>query len=42
VQRVTSLAKSMTLLFLDKRDAYTYSKDFQTTLETHFVRHIPL
>lgn len=42
VQRVTSLAKSMTLLFLDKRDAYTYSKDFKTTLESHFVRHIPL
>ncbi|CAO2168914.1 unnamed protein product [Urochloa humidicola] len=40
VQRVTSLAKSMTLLFLDKRDAYTYSKDFKRTLERHFVKHI--
>ncbi|OEL13007.1 Alpha-humulene synthase, partial [Dichanthelium oligosanthes] len=42
VQRVTSLAKSMTLLFLDKRDAYTYSKDFKDTLKRHFVKHIPL
>ncbi|CAO2201563.1 unnamed protein product [Urochloa humidicola] len=40
VQRVTSLARSMTLLFLDKRDAYTYSKDFKRTLERHFVKHI--
>ncbi|CAL5006104.1 unnamed protein product [Urochloa decumbens] len=40
VQRVTSLAKSMTLLFLDKRDAYTYSKGFKGTLESHFVKHI--
>ena len=40
VQRVTSLAKSMTLLFLDKRD--TYNKDFKKTLESHFVKHIPL
>ncbi|KAF8701686.1 hypothetical protein HU200_033452 [Digitaria exilis] len=42
VQRVTSLAKSMTLLFLDKRDAYTYSKDFKNTLENHFVKHISI
>ncbi|KAK3123479.1 hypothetical protein QOZ80_8AG0631610 [Eleusine coracana subsp. coracana] len=42
VKRVTNLAKSMTLLFLDKRDLYTYSKDFKDTLETHFVKHIPL
>lgn len=41
-QRVTSLAKSMTLLFLDKRDAYTYSKDFKKTLDSHFVKHLPL
>jgi len=40
VRRVASLAKSMTLLFLDKRDAYTYSKDFKKTLESHFVKHI--
>ncbi|CAO2206800.1 unnamed protein product [Urochloa humidicola] len=42
VQRVTNLTKSMTLLFLDKRDAYTYSKDFKKTLESHFVKHIPI
>nr|AJP67537.1 (E, E)-farnesol/(E)-nerolidol synthase [Phyllostachys edulis] len=42
VERVTNLAKSMALLFLDKRDAYTYSKDFKETMDSHFVNPIPL
>uniref|UniRef100_A0A0E0D0J6 Uncharacterized protein n=1 Tax=Oryza meridionalis TaxID=40149 RepID=A0A0E0D0J6_9ORYZ len=42
VHRVTNLSRSMAILFHDKRDAYTYSKDFKGTMESHFVKHIPL
>uniref|UniRef100_A0A0D3FIF8 Terpene synthase n=1 Tax=Oryza barthii TaxID=65489 RepID=A0A0D3FIF8_9ORYZ len=42
VHRVTNLSRSMAILFLDKRDAYTYSKDFKRTMESHFVKPIPL
>uniref|UniRef100_A0A0D9Z7B0 Terpene synthase metal-binding domain-containing protein n=1 Tax=Oryza glumipatula TaxID=40148 RepID=A0A0D9Z7B0_9ORYZ len=42
VHRVTNLSRSMAILFLDKRDAYTYSKDFKGTMESHFVKPIPL
>ncbi|TVU47046.1 hypothetical protein EJB05_06624, partial [Eragrostis curvula] len=41
VQRVTNLAKSMTLLFLDKRDAYTYSKDFKEDVGQPFRQSYP-
>uniref|UniRef100_J3LNR0 Terpene synthase n=1 Tax=Oryza brachyantha TaxID=4533 RepID=J3LNR0_ORYBR len=42
VHRITNLSRSMAILFLDKRDAYTYSKDFKGTMEKHFVKPIPL
>uniref|UniRef100_A0A0E0KDP5 Terpene synthase n=1 Tax=Oryza punctata TaxID=4537 RepID=A0A0E0KDP5_ORYPU len=42
VHRVTNLSRSMAILFLDKRDAYTYSKDFKGTMVSHFIKTIPL
>lgn len=42
VQRVTNFAISMMLLFHDKIDRYTNSEELKETLESLFVKHIPL
>nr|TKW09322.1 hypothetical protein SEVIR_6G086800v2 [Setaria viridis] len=42
LQRVTNFAMSMMIFFLDQRDGYTNSKGLKETLESQFVKHIPL
>jgi hypothetical protein len=42
VQRVTNFAMSMMVLFHDKIDRYTNSEELKETLESLFVKHIPL
>ncbi|XP_034570344.1 tau-cadinol synthase isoform X2 [Setaria viridis] len=42
LQRVTNLAMSMMLFFLDQRDRYTNSKELKETLKSQFVKHVPL
>jgi len=42
LQRVANFAMSIMIIFLDQRDGYTNSKEFKETLESQFVKHIPL
>ncbi|RLN42001.1 hypothetical protein C2845_PM01G14960 [Panicum miliaceum] len=42
LQRVTNFAMSIMIIFLDQRDGYTNSKELKETLESQFVKHIPL
>jgi len=42
VQRVTNFAMSMMVIFHGKIDRYTNSEELKETLESLFVKHIPL
>ena len=42
LQRVANFAMSIMIIFLDQRDGFTNSKEFKETLESQFVKHIPL
>ncbi|PAN49532.1 hypothetical protein PAHAL_9G467700 [Panicum hallii] len=42
LQRATNFAMSIMIIFLDQRDGYTNSKEIKETMESQFVKHIPL
>jgi hypothetical protein len=42
LQRVTNFAMSIMIIFLDQRDGHTNSKELKETLESQFVKHIPI
>nr|UIB01639.1 tau-cadinol synthase [Cymbopogon martinii] len=42
VHRVTNFAKSMMILYYNEKDRYTNSEELKETLESLFVKHIPL